>query len=180
MVYYNDPREAVKNFVQNGENVFKLEPRRPPHFKKGVLIQLGLMVFLSILSFFLAKRSMYRLRKSEIKKHGQLNPVNLDMGRFEITALQVEGRLLGHLLYLLLQGKLDELGDFKLNGTVTLNGQDIVNELCRACIMYLPPAEYFPDEMKVTDFIRLVGRMYDSPEEKANGVRQTTLPSART
>ncbi|MCP5047546.1 MAG: hypothetical protein GY940_10265 [bacterium] len=56
MVYYGDPAAAVKNFVQNSENLFPLKPRHPPNFTAAMLIGLGLSLLLIIIAYLLIRR----------------------------------------------------------------------------------------------------------------------------
>ncbi len=125
--YYHDPKEMV-NFIKGNENLYFARGALPRFFFFGMLVNLVLSVILSLLSFILFKRCLYR--GGEKGKENFSNR-ELKVEKGEIKVLEVEGEGYKNYLYSLLSREEYKDADTDSN------------------FLYLPNAGNLPGDIKV-------------------------------
>jgi hypothetical protein len=148
-VYYSDSKEVV-NFVTGDENLFKAQSRLPDNFGLGILINLGYVVVLIILSFFLFRRSLYMVDKGISKRLGTFD-IQLVPGK--IKALYVESGDLKDVLYAVLSGKLREIRKNGLSSEIHFNDVQISDTETAIDFLYIPGRSEIPGDTKVKNLV---------------------------
>ncbi|MFC2155929.1 hypothetical protein ACFLRB_05525 [Acidobacteriota bacterium] len=157
--YYNDPMEMV-NFIQDDENLYHAKSKLPGNFPIGLLIQLGYIIILFIVSFFIYKKSLFKLGEEDIR---HLGDVDLKMDKGNLYVWLTKEDVFGNLLYNLLSGNFDKMKEKGFPGKVVVNGVDIAAEKNRENFIYLCRPELYPGDLKVKHFLNFYARMFKIP-----------------
>ncbi|MCK5057079.1 MAG: hypothetical protein KAT34_10515 [Candidatus Aminicenantes bacterium] len=168
--YYNDPKVMV-SFIKENENLFQGTQKLPPDFGKGVLINLGIIIGLYFVSFFLFKNSLYKIRKEDISKLENVN-IKLENGILQVWLVKKD--YLGKLLFNLFSGNFSKMRGKGFTGKVIINGSDISAEKSNEEFLYISGPEHIPGDMKVKNFINLFAGLLKIPGEKKREILESS------
>ena len=161
--YYNDPKVMV-SFIKENENLFQGTNKLPPDFGKGLLINLGIIIALYLLSFFLFKDSLYKIREDDIKKLG--DEVDLKMDKGNLYAWLARDNKFSNLIFNLFSGRYDKVKEKGFTGKVLINGVDIASEKSKEDFIYICRPDDLPGDLKVKDFFYFYAAMMKIPKEE--------------
>lgn len=164
--YYNDPNVLV-NFIQDDENLYHAKSKLPGNFPVGLLIQVGYILLLFIVSFFLFKNSLFNLREEDIRNLGK---VDLTMEKGNLYVWLTKEDVFGDFLYNLFSGNFKKVRKKGFTGKVVVNGVDIAAEKSRENFIYLCRPELYPGELKVKHFFNFYARMCKIPQDKIRAI----------
>ncbi|MCP5047386.1 MAG: multidrug efflux MFS transporter [bacterium] len=160
MVYYQAPGRAVKNFVQNGENIFQLRPRRSSNFSMGAAVNFGWALLFLVASFVVAGRSLAELEEEDLET---LADMNLVFKSDELRGWHVDDETPGFLIYNVFTGNTADLERKGLKGPATIDGAAISRDNRPKRLADICHADDMPDELTVRSAIDYVARRHNIP-----------------
>jgi ABC-type transport system involved in cytochrome c biogenesis ATPase subunit len=162
-VYYNDPK-AIVNFIEGDENTFHAKSRLPGNFPIGILITLGYIFLLLTVSYFQFKKSLFKMKKSELAYCADKVDVKFKKGDFKVW--NINGRNFVDLLYNLFSGQNKTIKKKAPEIKVLVDNVDIAAEKNRRDFLYLCHSDKIPGDIKVKDLIRLFAGIRKFPKDK--------------
>jgi ABC-type transport system involved in multi-copper enzyme maturation permease subunit len=156
-VYYNDPNVVV-NFVKGDENLFQGKSRLPDNFGIGVVVNLGYIIIMLAVSFFLFKRAMFRLDKKEIESLGD-SDIEVKTNKVKVLKIKPDkGKAINKMFFTLLSREIDRLAAKGFKVVVKIGEVNIAAEKINKRFVYYPRPEAFPGEIKVKDLCRYIAK----------------------
>jgi ABC-type transport system involved in cytochrome c biogenesis ATPase subunit len=172
--YYNDHRILV-SFIKGDENLFQGKSKLPPGFRKGVMLNLGYIIILYLISFFLFKKSLHKISKEEIARLGD---VNLKMENKNLYVWLKKKNYFSKALFNLFSGNFKKMKKKGFRGKVVINGHDIAGEKNKEEFQYLCHPDFLPGDIKVRHFISFyAGMLKISAKEIRDVIKSSGLDS---
>jgi hypothetical protein len=160
-VYYHDQNIMVC-FIQGDDNLFPTNSKIPPIFMKGILINLGWLILLGMISFFLSfKRHLHHMKKAEIKAiETDLKKEPLELDKGDCNVLFTEKNLLPRFMYNVFTGEIKKLQGKRFCEEVLLDGVNICAMKNKKPVLYISIPHSFPGDMPAMDFLQFIFYLY--------------------
>lgn len=155
-VYYHDSK-ILANFVTADENLFYSKSHVPENYLIGVLINVGYIILLVILSYFMFKRSLIHISAREIK---ELEEVDLELEKGDLKVWLTIGEHFNKLLFNMFSGEIKGLTKKGFSGEVRVNEVDISKETSKNDFVYICQPGELPGDMKIKDLFTFYARWH--------------------
>lgn len=149
-VYYHDAK-ILKNFVTGDENLFHSRGYLPRKFLKGIFINLGIIIALGILSFYLFKRSLYSMTR---EKTAKLAKMEMKLKPGELTVMLIKNETLNNALFTVFSGETSRLKKNGFKGEILVNGSDMTAEKIKGKFLYICRPSKYPSDITVKDLLQ--------------------------
>jgi ABC-type cobalamin/Fe3+-siderophores transport system ATPase subunit len=167
--YYHDPKVMV-NFVKGNENLFHGKSKLPDNFGIGMLVNIGYLIIVLFISFFLFKHTMFRLDKKEIESLGDRD-IEVKTNEVSVWRIKPEkGEAFNKMFFTLLSREIDRLASKGFKIVVKIGEVNIAAEKNNKSIAYFPRAEAFPGELKVKDLCRYNAKSTGLTRQETNAL----------
>ena len=166
-VYYNDPSVLVSFTTEENSNLFHARTTLPGNSRKGSYINLGTIVLLFLVSFYLNNRSIFSLHKNEIARFGF---VYIEVDDRDLRIWFTRGTGFKNLLFNLLSGKFKPLVKKGFTGEILVNGTDIATRKCKDHFLYICKPGSVPGDVTVKNLISYHAKIAELSKEEKNAI----------
>jgi len=157
-VYFSN-FSKVESFIKENENVFNARSHIPRNFLPGLFLTLFYSFTLLVGTYHRFRNSLFSLG---VKNLGKFNKVSLDFNKGNIRVWLTHGHQFKNLLYDVFSGEGKRLIRLGFQGKVLLDGEDVTTLKKRMEFFYLCSPASIPGDIKVKNFLFLVGGLVRS------------------